>query len=169
MQACDEILALDLLGTDASATSAALMPALASQLERARLASSMPASAGLAESHGAAVFSTTRPVDALCKAMSKLSDHADASTLAALAASGVPAQVTLLLRQAVQMHLAAHESSSEVSPLLEHSMWLLGSLARDASAAAAVLAGGGVESLLALLPTRPTTAQTTHAVRCQRP
>jgi len=134
--ACDSIApSLGRLSADeARSASAALLPGLTVRLDAALRGSSAAASAA---------------VEASCRAMAALSDHADAAALARLTKSGAPEQLASLLRHIVPV-LGA-KTPQALPPFLAQALWLLGNVSADEGAAAAFTAAGGAALLVALL------------------
>lgn len=130
--ACDGVVALlrTMSAAEARAASAALLLSLSARLEAAL-------------SGGAALDSAM--VEAVCRAMSALSDHADSKTMLRLAQAGLGVHIAALLRQCLSF------STERAPPVLDHALWLLGNVAADKSATTAFVAAGGAEVITSLL------------------
>ena len=131
-----------LTSAKARAASATLLPGLAARITAAL-------------SSGAVADSAM--VVAVCRAMSALSDHADAATLSGMAESGAVEQLMSLLRQCVPGQ-SPGSSPASAPPALAPALVLLGNVAADKRAAKAFVAAGGAGLLVALLSSVDTTA-----------
>lgn len=131
--ACDGIASSlqGLSAAEARGTSALLLPGLSARFEAAL--------------SGGAAFDSTA-VEALCRAMAALSDHADAALISRLAKGSALAHLAALLRQCVSSSLDQH-----TPPVLSPALWLLGNLAADRRAVTTFVAASGAELLVSFL------------------